>query len=168
MKKSNIEQNILHESIYSFLEYTWKDIHHSRLQNWTGITIVTTFHIGILKLTEYFLDNKAFNETLKITLFTFGSLFCLIGFLITRVHQKQLYKKLGWIKAAEEKLGLNLFKNESPIEKKNEDKLLRKSFKFLKRNLFTAGSLMSYFYLLLMIFDILCMFLFPSKLYNEY
>lgn len=94
------------QTLYHFIEYTWKDIHHSRLQNWTGITIVTAFHIGILKATEFLFNKQLFNMSIKINLFIFGAFFCLIGFLITYKHQKQMYKRLKWNKNAETMLNI--------------------------------------------------------------
>jgi hypothetical protein len=186
------------ESTRHFIDYTWKDIHHSRLQNWTGITVVTAFHIGILKIIDLLRVNNHLMCINRILL-GFGAAFCLIGFLITRIHQQQLYKKLDWIINAEKSLKtirfvndtekntkllkLNKLKNKivelevkmNKIEKIEKKKKLEETIKklkakkkkieeketnntkpsFLKRNFWTAGALMGYFYLLLMILDIL-------------
>ena len=128
------------------------------MQNWTGITVVTAFHVGMLKIIEYSLTNQIFYFDIKLVILIFGASFYLIGFLITKTHQYQLYNILGWIKEAEKELNTINFLNNDKKEK-NENSVL----KFLKKNFWTAGSLMGYFYLLLMILDILFIFV-PIKI----
>jgi hypothetical protein len=141
------------ESIRHFIDCTWKDIHHSRLQNWTGITVVTAFHVGMLKIFEFSLNRQIYHFDIKLVLLIFGALFCLIGFLITKIHQNQLYNKLNWIKEAEEELNTIVF-----LKNVNNEKYKNIIPKFIRRNFLTAGSLMGYFFLLLMILDILFIF----------
>lgn len=143
------------ESTRHYIEYTWKDIHHSRLQNWTAITVVTAFHIGILKIIEFYMNDQP-RIDLFILMLTFGALFCLVGFLITRKHQNQLYKGLKSIRMAQIQLGTNSFRNDrSKSEQKKLDN--EKSLKsLLKKNFWTAGAFLSYYFLLLLILDIIC------------
>ena len=142
------------ESARNFIDYTFRDIHHSRLQNWTGITVVTAFHFGILKISEYLMNNNKYSCEIKFILFSSGALFCLIGFMITRVHQRQLYEKLQSIKNAE--VTLDTYKFRIEIEKKTESRKKSKLLKYIRKNFLTAGSLIGYFYILLMILDLLC------------
>ena len=151
------------ETLKHYIDYTWKDIHHSRLQNWTGITVVTAFHIGIFKVVEFLYENSFLNTKSKIVIFSFGALFCAIGYLITFLHQKQMYERLGRIKRAEQMLGTETLKHK--LEKQNNEpqqensSFAGKMKKFLKRNFCTVGALMGYFFFLLLILDILCIFL---------
>jgi hypothetical protein len=149
------------ESLYKFLDYTWKDIHHSRLQNWTGITVVSAFHFGIFKSIEYLLNKNLFSQNIKITMFIFGALFCLLGFLITRKHQSQLYDKLDWIRESEKKLKIDKINYNSNKVSNHELKGIRN---FFRCNFWTVGAFLSYFYLLLLILDILCIYLIPIKI----
>lgn len=137
------------ESLLKFIEYTWKDIHFARTQNWTSITVVSAFHIGVFKIVEYSLDKGIFSIQIKISALLFAAIFALFGFLITRKHQTQLYKRLGWIYHAEKELRLDSIK-----EKKQDDKK-KKSF------VRGVGTLMGYFFLFLMLFDIICIFVVP-------
>lgn len=139
------------ESLLKFIEYTWKDIHFARTQNWTSITVVSAFHIGIFKIVEYFLNKGIFTIQIKISALLFAAIFALLGYLITRKHQTQLYKRLSWIYRAEEKLNLDLLK-----ERKQDNKK-KKSF------LRGVGTLMGYFFLFLMFFDIICIFIIPTN-----
>jgi len=151
-----------------FIDYIYKDIHHSRLQNWTGITVVTAFHVGIFKIVQFLIENdfNAFNYKLLLIL---GALSCWIGFFIAQIHQTQMNKKLKSIKEAEKYLKTNVFfshktKNggqEAECNLKNAsrwNKIKACLKEFWKRYFKGAGSLMSFFYLLLFVADLFLLF----------
>jgi uncharacterized membrane protein len=73
-----------------------------------------------------------------------------------------MYKRLGWIQSAEQMLGTGTLKHK--LEKQKNGSFAKKMKKFLRRNFYTVGALMGYFFFLLMILDILCIFLVPNKL----
>lgn len=141
--------------LLKFIELTWQDMHQSRMQNWTCITVVTVFHVGIFKIVEFLSDKNILFHNSQIYLFIFGALFSLIGFLITIRHQFVLYEHLNWVHTAHIKLKL-----EDIVKQGSEIDMTKKRY---KKALFSVGILMSFFYLLLLFFDVLTIFLTPFK-----
>ena len=147
------EEQPSEESIHHFLDYTWKDIHHSRLQNWTCITVVTVFHIGILKILEFNFSKNIIDPLFLKLLLIAGALYCLVGYLIVMKHQFQLWGRLKWIRKAQHKLSLSTFidsEYEKPTTTKGKIKV------FFRKYFWTAGSLMGLFFFLLLIIDLIC------------
>jgi len=97
------------ENYRFFIETEWKDIHHSRIQEWSALGLIAAIHIGLIQLL------KLINETDfgKNQLDFLTPIFCIIalvfsilGILMVCRHRRLMWIKLNWIFEAEEKLGL--------------------------------------------------------------
>jgi hypothetical protein len=132
------------------------------MQSWTSMTVVTTFHVGALLVTAYLLDNNMLSCVVRTMIFFAAFLFAALGFLITLKHQEQLYVRLKWIDMAESRLGTDSLKPSVFVRAGNGRKGQIRYF-FL-RTFWTVGSLMSLFYAVLMIIDVLCIFAIPDML----
>jgi hypothetical protein len=102
--------NNLHEVNYRFIiEDCWKDVHHSRNQDWTALGVVFGAHLGIFNLLEY-LKVKISSLHIESIYYIIGSIsgiaLSLIGALIAYRHRSLMKLKMQWITAAEIKLGL--------------------------------------------------------------
>jgi hypothetical protein len=107
-KSQNI--NDVHEVNYRFIiEDCWKDVHHSRNQDWTALGVVFGAHLGIFNLLEY-LKVKISSLHIESIYYIIGSIsgiaLSLIGALIAYRHRSLMKLKMQWITAAEIKLGL--------------------------------------------------------------
>lgn len=163
-----------------FIDNEWKDIHHSRIQEWSALGVIAGIHIGIIQLIKFV--NVSFSpvslQILVIIGFFCGILFSILGGLITLRHRRLMWIKLNWIFEAEDHLGLikdeenlkgiiprdakmkkNSFlskelykKEESNPDKKNQGK----SFwnKLMWPRLISTSWLILAFYFLLIVFDL--------------
>lgn len=97
-----------YDSYRMLVEREWADLHHSRVQEWTALGVVTAAHVGILQLLT--LTRNAALSMPFSTLVLLGGLlagvFAVLGLLVTMRHRCLMAKKLGWIWTAEELLGL--------------------------------------------------------------
>ena len=95
---------------YRFLiETEWKDIHHSRIQEWSALGIIAATHIGLIQLLRFVSDLEISGISVKILISIFcliAILFAFIGILMVCRHRRLMWIKLNWIYEAEEKLGL--------------------------------------------------------------
>jgi hypothetical protein len=90
------------------IEDAWRDLHHSRLQEWSALGIVAGAHFAIfqvIKLLKNTIPKEMFS-TLVLLGTIVGGLFAVLGMLITLRHRRLMRVKLNWIFQAEEKLGL--------------------------------------------------------------
>lgn len=84
----------------------WKDIHHSRVQEWSSLGVVVAIHVAIIQLMN-FLNNNPHNFNIAMVLAgVIGLIFAIIGIGITNRHRILMIEKLNWIIVAEYKLGL--------------------------------------------------------------
>jgi hypothetical protein len=90
------------------IERAWADIHHSRLQEWSVLGVVTGAHLGILQLLIFVRDlSVAVPFPVLATLGPMlGIVFAVIGALMTCRHRRLMRIKVGWIYQAEGHLGL--------------------------------------------------------------
>lgn len=106
------------EENYKFLiETEWKDIHHSRLQEWSALGVIAAIHVGLIqtiKLINTIGENEKLLSYFSIAACLIALLFCLIGVLMTCRHRRLMWIKTNWIFEAEDKLGL--------VKKSNDDK----------------------------------------------
>ena len=98
------------EDNYRFIiEDAWRDIHHSRNQDWTALGVVFAAHFGILKFVE-FLNRKIPSSQIDNDLYIIGGaigfVLAFIGALVAFRHRSLLKLKMKWITSAEIKLGL--------------------------------------------------------------
>jgi len=96
------------EDYRMLVENSWKDLHHSRLQEWSSLGVVTGVHLVAIQIVRY--SDKIRDLIPGIYLlsiaFAIGILFALIGAAITCRHRKIMSTKMNWILDAESKLGL--------------------------------------------------------------
>ena len=100
---------IAKESDYRLLiETEWKDIHHSRIQEWSALGIIAGTHLGLFQLMKFIADIQSNWLTFisSVILCIIAILFAVIGILMVCRHRRLMWIKLNWIYEAEEKLGL--------------------------------------------------------------
>jgi len=141
------------------IEREWADIHHSRVQEWTALGVVTGAHIGILQLIRLLHQaNTAFSfSTIAIIGSFTAALFAIFGVLMTCRHRHLMKIKLGWIYTAEEHLGLvHTAKNTKGIIPENAEIKVSREWKrlALPRPLSTSWLILC-FYILLLLIDVL-------------
>ena len=90
------------------IEREWADLHHSRIQEWTALGVVTGAHIGLIQLVKFATDASVNVElsTLAVLAGLLAVIFCVLGALMTCRHRQLMRVKLGWIYQAENHLGL--------------------------------------------------------------
>jgi hypothetical protein len=104
-KPSDTTENLMHESIRLLITEEWKDIHHTRLQEWSALGVVTGVHYALLQ----FIFKV---DTLSGIPFHFGALpiigavFVILGIRLTFHHREIMSKKYLWLRDAENRLGL--------------------------------------------------------------
>ena len=151
---------------YRFLiDAEWKDIHHSRMQEWTALGIVAGAQVGIITLLNSLKAPVAGVSLATLVLFTTitGILFSLIGVFLTMRHRQLMIIKIGWILKAETKLGL-IFNKKNPegiIPHQELDIKKKKNWRglALPRLLSTSGLIMLV-YCSFILLDILIMIIF--------
>lgn len=152
------------DSYRALMQNEWADIHHSRIQEWSALGVVTGAHIALTPLLR--LLGEAGVPTPTSIMAVIGCLFALafttIGALVTCRHRRLMYIKLNWIYDAETKL--RLIKSED-----NPVGIIPEAARFAgnstwkglmwPRPLSTSGLLLL-FYLLFVAFDLMCIGLF--------
>ena len=110
------------EDYRMLIENAWKDLHHSRLQEWSSLVVVTGVHWAAIQILEYSNEIDKLNlfsiRHVLATAFAIGTLFALFGAAITCRHRKIMSTKMKWITDSEFKLGL--MKDDKQDEKQNE------------------------------------------------
>lgn len=91
-----------------FIEREWADLHHSRVQEWSALGVVTAAHVGIVGVLNYASDADLSVDmgALGTAAAMAGLFFAVVGGLMTCRHRRLMQAKLNWIWAAEVKLGL--------------------------------------------------------------
>lgn len=95
-------------TLSSFVDQQWADLHHSRIQEWTALGVVTGAHIGLLQL-AFLLVRINLDIPLPLVVAlgsTIAALFSLFGALMTCRHRRLMQIKIQWIQEAEKQLGL--------------------------------------------------------------
>lgn len=96
------------EALLTLMKTEWADIHHSRVQEWSALGVVTGAHIVVTQIPKSMTETGA---TLSPSLAAIASCllgiaFAVIGALVTCRHRRLMQIKLNWIYDAELKLGL--------------------------------------------------------------
>jgi hypothetical protein len=97
------------ENLRFFIGSEWKDIHHSRIQEWSALGIIAAAHIGLIQILKIIGDipDTRLLILYLIPFFTLlALLFCLLGIIMVCRHRTLMTIKLNWIYEAEYKLGL--------------------------------------------------------------
>ena len=97
------------ENYRLLIDTEWKDIHHSRIQEWSALGVIAAIHIGLIQLLQFI--KASYNaQGLVYSLVPFFCIisigFCILGILMTCRHRRLMWIKLNWIFDAEEKLHL--------------------------------------------------------------
>ncbi len=149
------------ESYRLLLERQWADLHHSRIQEWSALGVVTGVHLGVLHLLDM-ISESSFAvpfPTVVVTGALIALLFALVGFLMTMRHRQLMFVKLTWIYAAE--CELRLVKTSSiprGVIPENAGLARKQEWKGLRFPRFLSTSwLILCFYSLLALLDILSM-----------
>jgi hypothetical protein len=104
MTKNNMDENYRF-----FIENEWKDIHHSRIQEWSALGLIAAIHIGLVQLLKLLNETNSYEIQIDflIPICCFIALiFSSFGVLMVCRHRRLMWIKLNWIFEAEEKLGL--------------------------------------------------------------
>ena len=90
------------------LEAEWKDLHHSRVQEWSALGVVTGAHRALTQIPKFLKDAGVMLPVLPAAIVgcLIGIGFAVIGALITCRHRRLMQIKLEWIFGAESRLGL--------------------------------------------------------------
>lgn len=157
-------ENSTTESLIMFIEREWADMHHSRLQEWTALGVVTGAHLGLIQFLKYLKDVKLDSLFIIEFLCLVGIIFAVIGALITCRHRAIMHKKFNWIYKAEEQLGL--VKNEDHPNGiiSFSDKMPEHKGDLMLPKLLSVSGLILCFYILIMVIDIIIFRVHFSKL----
>jgi len=103
-----IAQNDMKEALIALIENEWRDIHHSRLQEWSALGVVTGVHIALTQIPKLLVDThfKVNPHVFAVTGLIASALFAVVGMLLTFRHRRLMQIKLNWIYEAEANLGL--------------------------------------------------------------
>lgn len=146
------------EAYHVFMEAEWRDVHHSRLQEWSALGVVVGAHFAIFQVVKVV---REIAPEIGVQLYVLvgaivAGLFAAFGGLITMRHRHLMRVKLYLIFQAEDRLGLikddqntlGIFPREiAPKEPGSWDGLS------WPRPLSTSGLILS-FYLLLLLLDL--------------
>lgn len=97
------------ENYRFFIENEWKDIHHSRIQEWSALGLISGIHIGLIQLLKLINETDFFKNLIDFLTpicCIIALVFSVIGILMVCRHRRLMWIKLNWIFEAEEKLGL--------------------------------------------------------------
>jgi hypothetical protein len=145
------------ETLRTFMELEWADLHHSRVQEWTALGVVAGVHVGLIQLVSFVVEKGAAAPyPLIVAASGIASAFAVFGMLITGRHRHLMNVKLHWIFRAEERLGLVGTDRLNGIIQRGETPTAGYSWKGLAwPRPFSTGGLLMGFYLLLILADIL-------------
>ena len=90
------------------IERQWADIHHSRIQEWTALGVITGIHLGIIQIPKlaHGVVLPFLFSVLCYSAFIICIAFTILGSILTCRHRRLMEIKLSWIFQAEDKLGL--------------------------------------------------------------
>ena len=96
-------------ALVGLLEAEWKDLHHSRVQEWSALGVVTGAHLALTQIPKFLKDADVMLPVLPAAIVgcLIGIGFAVIGALITCRHRRLMQIKLEWIFGAESRLGLS-------------------------------------------------------------
>ena len=149
------------ESYRHLIEREWADVHHSRIQEWSALGVVTGVHLGIVHLLDMISETSLAVPFPTVVAMgaSLALLFALIGSLMTMRHRHLMFVKLSWIYAAECELGLvKTSSNPGGVIPENAGLARKQGWNGLRFPRFLSSSwLMLCFYSVLALLDILSM-----------
>ena len=154
----NVRDRPQPESYRMLIENAWRDLHHSRVQEWSALGVVAGAHFAILQAIRIIPEGTPWLDGGNAVLF--GAIvaagFAMFGAMITLRHRRLMRVKLNWIFLAEDQLGL-IFDSDHPfgIIPRDESPQERVSWKGISRpRPLSTSALILGFYVLLLILDI--------------
>jgi hypothetical protein len=123
-------EQTMNENYKLLIETEWKDVHHSRIQEWSALGVIAAAHIGLIQLLNFIHSLIKTGNLYPYLVFVcclIALLFCVIGILMTCRHRRLMWIKLNWIFEAEEKL--RLIKTQD-----NPNGIIPEDYKMLKSN----------------------------------
>jgi hypothetical protein len=86
----------------------WKDLHHSRIQEWSALGVVAGVHLALTQMPKFLKETGGLLPGLPTAIIgcLIGIGFVVIGALLTCRHRRFMQIMLKWIFDAESKLGL--------------------------------------------------------------
>ena len=148
------------------IENEWKDLHHSRIQEWSALGAITAAHFGIITFLDYvrgFDLSKSNLLAIAWTALLVAIFLAVLGGLLTMRHRRLMVIKFDWIYNAEFQLGLIKTKEnpEGVIPENQLDHKTQKGWRgLLFPRLLSTSGLMILFYAGLIILDILILVVF--------
>ena len=130
-----LENHPKEEDYRSLISNEWKDIHHSRIQEWSALGVITASHVGIFQLIKFIRsvkDLESINEILIPICCILALGFSIAGILMTCRHRRLMWIKFKWILACEDQLGLIKDKS-NPLGIIPKDKKIKKSLEEYKK-----------------------------------
>ena len=155
------------DALLTLMKTEWADIHHSRVQEWSALGVVTGAHIAVTQIPKFLKETGAVfsPSAAAIVGCLLGIAFAVIGALVTCRHRRLMEVKLNWIYEAELALGLvKTSGNPSgviPEIAKMPSKRVWRGLS-LPRFLSTSGLILT-FYVLFVAFDLACLVLLIAK-----
>ncbi len=151
------------EAYHVFIGAEWRDLHHSRLQEWSALGVVVGAHFAIfqvVKVVREIAPEIGVEVSVLVGAIVAG-LFAVFGGLITMRHRHLMRVKLYWIFQAEDRLGLvKDDRNPRGVFPREDAPQEPGSWKSLSwpRPLSTSG-LILFFYVLLLVLDLTALLL---------
>jgi hypothetical protein len=150
------------------VEREWADLHHSRMQEWTALGVVTGGHVGLMQLAKMAIEASTSMGTVTIIICaaTIGAIFAILGALMTCRHRQLMKVKLGWIYTAEEHLGLIKTKNNEDEGIIPEDAKMSTTVRWRRLalpRLFSTSGIILCFYVTFLLIDISAIVLFITE-----
>lgn len=155
------------DTLLKLIEYEWKDQHHSRIQEWSALGVVTGAHVALTQLPKIFIDSGTATPSPSVIQAGLSCciIFTIVGFLITCRHRYLHDKGRDWIKELTASLSFN---SKQPqinfLHRPFPEVLVRPDMNGLKfpRRLST-GWMILVFYVLFLVADITCLYAIASR-----
>ncbi len=101
------EEKPTDETLRTFIQMEWADLHHSRVQEWTALGVVAGVHVVLIQAVSFLIEKHFAAPHVTISAASaVAASFAVFGILITLRHRHLMNVKLHWISQAEERLGL--------------------------------------------------------------
>jgi hypothetical protein len=96
------------DALIAFLDNEWRDVHHSRIQEWSSLGVVAAAHAALTQVPKLIEDSTINLRPTTVVLIAsaFAAAFAIVGALLTCRHRRLMEEKLGWIYDAQDRLGL--------------------------------------------------------------
>jgi hypothetical protein len=96
------------DALLAFLDNEWRDIHHSRIQEWSSLGVVAAAHAALTQVPKFLEDSTISLSPTTVVLIAsaIAAAFAIVGALVTCRHRRLMVFKLRWIFDAQNKLGL--------------------------------------------------------------